>query len=389
MAAMDLEAMVVGSFQGRERLESYVIDDFLDSVVVLPRRSAPVLLAFSTSRVSRAHESARRGEAIWVADIRIDGGGAGVARVLAERGIAASRIGLVGLGPTAPGEMEGLLPLGFWRNLVASAADAEFVDCTGAFTDFVLLKSAEELALMRYAAEVSEEASRAMIEACRPGASEADVYAAIMHAVHRRGCGTRYPFLSLQSGPDNIAWGEPRWILRAEPPRGLERGDLVQAEIHTQYGGQEAQVQMCVALDPVSDTVRHCGAVAGLSWQAGLASVRAGATIADVVRAMAGPIADGGCWSKTPLVHTTTFGATGFTGVGREQLRGSREEAIEGQVRVGVRRGELVLRPGMCLELEPNACIGTVRVNIGGIVVVTDDGADCLNDLATRVHHIG
>ena len=387
MAAAGLDAMVAGSFQGRERLESYLIDDFLDSVVVLPLASPPVLLAFSTSRVSRIHESARRGEAVWVDDIRIDGGGAGVARVLAERGIAGGRIGLVGLGPTAPGEMEGLLPLGFWRNLVVAAPDAEFVDVTRDFTDFVLLKSAEELALMRHAARVTEEACAAMIAACRPGATEAEVYADILHAIHRRGCGTRYPFLSLQSGPDNIAWGEPRWILRAEPPRILARGDLVQAEIHTQYGGQEAQVQMSVALDPISAEARRCEEIAGQAWHAGLASVRPGATIADVVRAMEAPISEGGCWAKTPLVHTTTFGATGFTALGRAQIAGTREGTIEGQARVGIRRGDLVLRPGMCLELEPNACIGTVRVNIGGIVVVTETGAECLNTLATEVHH--
>ena len=233
MEAVGIEAMVVGSFGGRERLESYLIDDFLDSIVILPRRSPPVVLAFSTSRVSRAFESARRGEDIWVPDIRIDGGGAGVARVLAERGLGAARIGLVGLGPTAPGEMEGLLPLGFWQHLTKAAPDAEFCDVTRDFTDFILLKSDDELALMRHAAAVSEAACAAMIAACRPGASEADIYSDIMHTIHRHGCGTRYPFLSLQSGPDNIGWGEPRWLLRAEPPRTLSSGDLVQAEIHT------------------------------------------------------------------------------------------------------------------------------------------------------------
>src|SRR5262245_28560548 len=71
MRRRGLDAIVVGSFQGRERLESYLIDDFLDSVVVLPLDSEPVLLAFSASRVSRLYESARRGFEPWVKDIRI------------------------------------------------------------------------------------------------------------------------------------------------------------------------------------------------------------------------------------------------------------------------------------------------------------------------------
>jgi len=43
--------------------------------------------------------------------------------------------------------------------------------------------------------------------------------------------------------------------------------------------------------------------------------------------------------------------------------------------------------PGMSLELEPNACLGTKRVNIGASVIVTETGAEALNDLPTRVFH--
>ncbi len=146
---------------------------------------------------------------------------------------------------------------------------------------------------------------------------------------------------------------------------------------------------MSVALDPVDDTVRRLEAVARASYEAGLAAVRPGVTFASVVQAMEKPIAAAGCWSKTPLLHTLTFGATGFTPVNREQLKGTREEAIEGSTRLGIRRGELMLLEGMGLELEPNACLGMVRVNIGGGVLVTARGAEELNSLATRVQHVG
>jgi hypothetical protein len=45
METQGFDAVVVGSFQGRERLESYLIDDFLDAVVVLPLRSEPARAA--------------------------------------------------------------------------------------------------------------------------------------------------------------------------------------------------------------------------------------------------------------------------------------------------------------------------------------------------------
>jgi Xaa-Pro aminopeptidase len=214
------------------------------------------------------------------------------------------------------------------------------------------------------------------------------VYAETVREIHRWGCDLRYPFFSLQSGKDNIGWGVPRWTVRAEPPRLLEAGDLVQAEIHTCYGGQEGQVNFSLALDPVDDVVRRLEAVARNSYEAGLQAVKSGVTFASVVQAMERPLAAAGCWSKTPLAHTLTFGSTGFTAVNREQLRGTREEAIEGAARPGNRRGELVLQEGMALELEPNACLGMVRVNIGAGVLVTGSGAEELNSLPTQVRHV-
>ena len=387
MRSRGIDAIVVGSFQGRERLESYLSDDFLDAVVVLPLDSDPVMLAFSPSRVSRIYESVRRGYDNWIDDIRIGNGGGRIGAILTERRLEHGKIGLVGFGPTAPGEMEGLLPLGFHRSLVAALPQAELVDFTQDLTDFVLIKSEDELHLLRFAAQVSEEAGRVMAAVSAPGVSEAVVYAEVLREIHRWGCDTRYPFLSLQSGPDNIAWGVPRWTLRAEAPRILETGDVVQAEIHTIYGGQEAQVQMCVALDPVHADLHRCEAVARASYEAGLKAVRPGITFGEVVAAMEAPLREAGCWSKTPLLHTFTFGSTGFTPVNREQLDNTREGLIEGQVRAGIRRPDLVLQPGMALELEPNACLGNRRVNIGGGVVVTETGCEELNRISTRVFH--
>ena len=387
MARHDLAAIVVGSFQGRERLESYLIDDFLDSIVILPRLSEPVVLAFSTARVSRMAESRRRGYVPWVDDVRIGFGGFKTADVLRERGLERARIGLVGLSSTAPGESEGLVPYNFHQHITTQLPHVEIVDFTHHLTDFILVKSEEELALMRFAAQVSERACEAMIAAARPGATEADVYAEIVREVYRWGCELRYPFLSLQSGPDNIGWGVPSWTVRAERPRTLAAGDLVQAEIHTTYGGQESQVQMSIALDPVADAILACEDVAQRAYVAGVRAIAPHRTFADVVHAMEEPLREAGMWSKTPLAHTATFGATGFTPINREQIAGTGEAAIE-TVPVGIRRGDLMLVPGMCLELEPNACLGMVRVNIGGMVVVTPGGAEELNVLPTRVHHM-
>jgi Xaa-Pro dipeptidase len=389
MRAQSIDAIMVGSFNGRERLESYLIDDFLDSVVVLPLERGATVVTFSAARLSRTYESERRGILSWADDYRLATGGAAVGKVLGEVVAPNGRIGIVGFGPTAPGEMEGLLPFGFHKHLVEVLPSAELVDFTQAFTDFMLVKSDEELQLLRFAARVSEAAAQAMIDACRPGVNEAAVYAAIMSEIYRWGCETRYPHLSLQSGPDNMGWGAPRWALRAEAPRVLERGDVVQAEIHTMYGGQESQVQMSVALDPIDDALETCASVAREAYEAGIAALKPGVTFRSVVDAMEAPLARAGCWSKTPLLHTLTFGATGFTPVNRGQLAGTIEERTEGRITPGVRRGDLRLVAGMTLELEPNACLGTRRVNIGGVGLVTERGCEELNLISTHMRHAG
>ena len=96
-----------------------------------------------------------------------------------------------------------------------------------------------------------------------------------------------------------------------------------------------------------------------------------------------------GCWSKTPLAHTVNYGAWGFTATNREQLINTREEALEVGLDPSVLmlNGGMELKEGMALELEPNACLGMKRVNIGGIVLVTASGAEELNKISTRVYH--
>jgi Xaa-Pro aminopeptidase len=389
MGERGLDCLLVGSFRSRERFESYLLDDQIEGMVLFPLEGAPVVLSWYTPRISRALESASRGVESWVTDYRVGGGATDLAALLRERGLDQRRIGIVGLGRTSPGEPDGYVPYTYWTQLLEQVPQATFVDFSADITTLVLVRSEEELALVRYAARVTEAACQAMLDVTRPGVGEELIYAAIMREIFAHGADVRYPFLSLQSGPHNIGWGPPRWLHRAEPARRVQRGDMVQAEIHTCYGGIEAQVQMSIALEPVDASNQRCEEVARRSYEAGLAALRPGMRFAELVHTMEAPLRASGCWAKTPLAHTFTVGATGFSGVHRDQLVGTDEGWIEGgDSRATISGSDLVLCPGMLLELEPNACLGTHRVNIGGGVVVTETGCEELNALPTRVHHL-
>ena len=366
--------MIVGSFRGREIYDSYITNDQLDSTVVFPLEGKPSALVWSNTRLSRAIESVRRGEDTWLDDCRPGFGGAATAALIREKGCEKARIGIVGLGPTSAGEREGIEPHTFWAKLVAAFPDAELEDVSRPFCDLLLVKSAEEIALLRYAALASEAACQAMLDVTRPGVSEEEIYAKIMRAIFRHGCDARFPHMSLHSGRHNIAWGPPRWLARAERPRRVQPGDMVQAEIHTCYGGQEAQAQISVALDPIDQKNRRYEDVARRAYAAGLAALRPGIVFAEFVSAMAAPLVESGCWAKTPFAHTMNFGAGGGTDTNRAQRAGSNEGRIMGDAPTPVRRNDLVLCPGMLLELKPNACLGAHRVNIGGAMLVTGTG---------------
>lgn len=391
MRARDLDCLIVGGFRGREHYETYITDDYVEGVAVMPLEGQPTVLTWTGSRISRAQESFSRGVEAWVTDYRVGVSGAATASLIQEKGFDRSQIGIVGLESSGPGETNGFISFTFWKDLIQELSGATFVEVSEPFSELMLSKSEEELALVRYAAEVAEKACRVMLEVTRPGVGEEVIYAEILREIFRHGADARYPTLNLHSGPHNISWGPPRWISRAEWPRRLQKGDMVQAEIFSCYGNQEVQVQMSVALDPIDEMNQRCEDVARRSYEAGCKVLRPGITFAELVSAMEEPLRESGCWAKTPLVHSLNpSGWTGQTSVNMEQLEGLPEGRIEGKKspRKRVRRGDLVFRSGMVFAFEPNACIGTHRVNIGGTVIVTDTGCEELNVLPTRVQHV-
>jgi hypothetical protein len=119
-----------------------------------------------------------------------------------------------------------------------------------------------------------------MMDVTHSGATESEIYAAVTHQLFLNGAnGLNVPYstpMLIQSGPDNPGWGPPIWLIRGGSPRTIEKGDLVQAEIFPTYGGMEAQLQMSIAIEPVSPIKIECAVIARKSYEAGLKSLRPG-----------------------------------------------------------------------------------------------------------------
>ena len=215
-----------------------------------------------------------------------------------------ARLGIVGLRSQAPTEIYGAIPANWWEEFSQALKGVAVEDISEEFSHLMLVKSAEELAQVRYAALAAESACRVVAEVTAPGVGEETIFAEATREMLRFGIGLRYPGIVMNSGPATLSWGPPRWTTRGEAPRVLARGDLMQSELMPQCGNQEIQVQMTVALDPLDATNLKCESVARASYEAGLAALHPGIRFSDLVAAMAEPLKVSGCWSYTPLVHS-------------------------------------------------------------------------------------
>src|SRR5579871_2932417 len=384
MRERGLEGLLVAGFRAREAYETYISDDYNEGCVIFPYDGDPVVITWAYLRVMRARWSQERGTKLWVDDYRVATSGEGVADVIKEKRLAEASLGVVGLSSQAPTEIYGAIPANFWNEITAAMPKARWTDISEEFSFLMLVKSDEELKQVRYAAQAAEAACKAIAEVAAPGIGEEVVFAEATAEMLRHGIGVRYPVIVMNSGPQTLSWGPPRWTTSGEAPRVLQRGDLLQMELMPLCGNQEIQVQMTVALDPLDETSKKCERVALESYAAAIKTLKPGITFADMLTAMEEPHRKAACWGYTPLLHT----------VGPHFLAG-RTQVNMGQVDLGVRYAgantarvrKAVLEPGMVFALEPNACIGDHRVNIGGTVVVTATGCEELNQIPTDVTH--
>jgi Xaa-Pro dipeptidase len=365
-----LKCLLIAGFSGREQYDAYLTNDYAEGLVIFPANDAPIYITWAPSRVARQQEEARRGITPWVEDMRVGLDANTISAIIREKGCDEARVGVVGLQTKGPSEISGIIPYQFWAATLKELPLVEFVECSTEFSTMMLVKSEEELILMRHSAAIGEEACRVMFEQAKPGITERELTAQILYTIFSAGAFSPAPFLILHSGPTSESWGPSLWRYRGGKSRVLEKGDMVMAEIFPRYGGFESQQQMAVALEPVDATHEECANIARRCYEVGLEKLRPGATFQEVTNAMEAVIEGAGCWHLTPLIHSLC--PLAWVGHGK---------AWKG--------ADLTIKTGMVFELEPNAHKGNHRVNIGGTVIVTDGRAEELNDLSTRMRIIG
>ncbi|MGW5686615.1 M24 family metallopeptidase [Nonomuraea sp. NPDC003754] len=362
----------------------YFTNDRPGAIVIFCRDADPIQLTWSTLPVADHIQARRRGEELWIAprDIRVAKHAAGVVEVLREHRLESAAVGVLGLDPYPPFHINPIMPHGLWSQVLAELPEVTFTPVGLSHLFATICQSEEELAVVRHSAAAGDAMARAMLNAARPGVSEAEVYAAGMAAAFQRGVAA--PDMLLSSGPGFISWGPPAWSYRPQAPRVIDDGDVIMAEVFCRFGMRETQHQVAIAVGEPHPDIELGAEVARASYEAGLAAARPGNTFGDLVEAMQAPLKIADAWNIHPLVHTLNpMGPVCGFGAG---LRRVPEAQEYGRLfEVPTMGGELPLAPGMTFAFEPNAVIGDHLVNLGGTVVIGEDEPHELNPFTAQL----
>jgi Xaa-Pro aminopeptidase len=230
-------------------------------------------------------------------------------------------------------------------------------DGTSLLDKLLMHKLAGEIAALRRAALMADEAYAEFRRVVRPGRRQFEVVADIEAHLRRRGCPDNFMIIG-SGGKDVFGMAPPS-------ERRIAVGDLVTTELTPAVEGYFAQICRTLVVGKAS-TVQQCAfAVFVEALEAGIAAVRPGARAADVARA------ENDVFRKYGLGEYTTSQWTRVRGHGMGLFADSKPHILEDV--------NTVLAPGMALIVHPNTYHPEAGyIVLGDAVVVTERGAEVL-----------
>jgi Xaa-Pro dipeptidase len=256
------------------------------------------------------------------------------------------------------------MPYAHHAHLRTELPELELVDVTGRFQRLRTVKSEEEIAWLRRAAELTDHAILAVAEGARPGMTDVELVALAEAAYRPAGGMPRIMFLR------SMAMDDPNGCLPAQNPsrRKIEAGDVIITEFSASYWGYTGQIQrpIFVAAEPTAEW-QDLFDVALASYEAIRGILRPGTTEAEVIEA-AEPIRAAGLEIYDDLVHG--YGVDIMPPiVDRTQLRHPPEN------------GGARFEQDTAIVIQPNPVTPDERMGLqlGELTVVREGGAESLH----------
>ena len=217
-----------------------------------------------------------------------------------------------------------------------------------------ICKSAEEVEALARAAAQADRAMQAAVDACRPGATEAEVSWATESAFRQSGA-QEVSFTLIASGPNGA------FPHHHSGPRVLQPGDAIVMDIGASLDGYKSDITRMVHLGEPSREFRQAYEAVLRANQGAMAAVRPGARAGQIDQVARNTLEEAG-YGKL-FTHRTGHGI-----------------GLDTHEPPWIMSGEsTVLEAGMAFSIEPGVYqVGQFGVRIEDILVVTTSGARVL-----------
>jgi len=326
----------------------------------------------------------------WVKDFRTRGGMAAVADELRQRGFVGSKLGLVGFSSTIQTsrtllhddvlQLQKLLP------------HAEFVDASWMLEEMRVVKSPEEIDMLRGAGKIARKVIDVMVNTARPGVPDALVYAEMIKTQIANG-GEPNIFNLFAAGPVEHPRSELWHLLHGcEQPltptmRPLKEGDILVSEWHTKYGGYRCHTEYTVYLGRrAPKELQHIWDVSVECLHASKEALVAGRTIREVIEIIRRPAEKAGLDFVELGFHAMGTASPEFPTV-------IYKEGFGADTLNGHRIGDVVLEEGMCfgnnIDLHDSRWKPDVGCMLSDFMVVRPSQAECLIGTPLELAQVG
>jgi Xaa-Pro dipeptidase len=324
-----------------------------EAMLVFPANGEPTLLVQMYNHVPNARRIA------CITDVRWGGPDTAIAAAenLQERGLAKSKIGLVGM-----------IPIQRYESFKGTLSQATLVDFTRQMQQLRLVKSDEEIAFLRRGAELSDRAMEALEWEARPGITEHELVAIVEGAY--LGSGGRNHIHYMATTP----MSSPTVCVPAQHQsnRILQKGDVLITEISAHYHGYPGQILRPFAIGtPPTPEYQRLYEVAVEAFNRISGVIRAGATSADALDA-AQYIHTSGFTIYDDLVH-------GLGGGYLPPILRTRQTSIKPPQ-------PFTFEENMTIVIQPNVITADERmgIQVGELVRVARTGVESLHQYPMR-----
>jgi len=359
MDFLGLDAVVMSSFHNVLYYSNFWMTPFgRGHFAVIPRRGEPAVIA---PRI----EFDRPGKLSWFKDVQIywdkqsplDGALKHVVEVLKDRGIERGKIGIE----------EYYIPFTVAKGLATLLAGSEFLDVGRPIMRKQIIKSDEEIALLRHGAAIATLGAEAFEAALVEGVSEVEVARSAVSAMENE-IATRFPEVEHEGTFSWCQFGTEHTYVAHNPntSRTLQANEILSLNVFPMIAGYYHLLERSIFFGKMPDHVSKPFEVCSEAHEAGVAAVKPGVRCNEIDNYV-NPILE-----KAGYLGDRTFGTGHSFGImgrwyGRDEI---------GELRP---YNETVLQENMVISIEPMiSVVGAGGFRHADMLLVTADGAEVL-----------